>query len=185
MYRNMYYLQILYFIMYHNYKTVRNKRVPLNNRYYMYCDIFCIVTHEYKACYVYAIGTTAFEVWHQKQFINCLCRSLLASYIHDTYIDDKMYLLVKYVCLLMFSNWMVTNCNLVLRLEYSTRTWLTHRGQDKITAISQVKFKKCIFLNENVWFSLQVSPLPWTLALAATLLTMQDKWVVIFPWEGI
>ena len=34
---------------------------------------------------------------------------------------------------------------------------LTHRGQDKMTAIFQTTFSNCIFLNENVWISIKIS----------------------------
>ena len=39
----------------------------------------------------------------------------------------------------------------------SLRYILTHWGRDKMDAIFQTTFFKCIFLNENVWISLKIS----------------------------
>ena len=46
--------------------------------------------------------------------------------------------------------WVVTYCVRV------TVVVLTRWGRDKIAAISQTTFFKCIFLNENVWISLKI-----------------------------
>ena len=36
-------------------------------------------------------------------------------------------------------------------------TWLTRWGRDKMDALSQTPFFKCIFVNENVWIPIKIS----------------------------
>ena len=40
---------------------------------------------------------------------------------------------------------------------HSLNSLLTHWGRDKMDAISQTTFFKCIFLNENAWISINIS----------------------------